>query len=1723
MRTYNFNPILKGTQEAERALAAIRMMGNGVIKERAFAMAGATSSTVAYMTKLGITSAAELKFAQKLKLSTMAIKEKAVAWAASPMGMATIAATTIFAIVKAVDYFSSASERAAEELAKLESEFEELQSKINDASNKFKSLKSSADTVIPRFAELAKGVDVLGNNVSLTDEEYTEFLNLNNQIAEMFPQLNMGMDSNGNAMLSLSYTADTLAESLWNVIEAERVASNQTIADTMPNVISNIDETVGKYRDKIGELSDTQSEYIDTYNAFLNRSLPTSIGQYSTLESGLTAAEKFIAIAKELGIQGNVLYDNQTSTNNGYAFSVEWDYTALDHKLLLEEVSTQYEIALQKYNKLINDYSQRINAKWRQLNPVVSSWLQTDFMYQDLDGTMQEIAQAMVSGLDFGSLGLKTQEDVQNYVQTHIVEPLFLAAPTVKDAFARITDWKELLKNGEITFEQFSDYITDAFGGLFEQMDSGEIEAFKTIFVNAFNQIGIAGDDFDAVLANLITEWGKIPDTANAASESLNVFASVSEKLAASKENIDSLADAMVKLSDGTFEVWDVVELIEKFPELAGYVDLTADGFGNLDAGLRALARSELKNFIDEMQEFKETHKLTEEQTAHVDALCDSLANLATDSVQNLSGEFGLLAEQIEAATIAQTELEKKLSEDDYDAGYEDRVKAFGGFQEVLGAGEYGSKAYAAYKEYFGLMEKSPEQIKAWMQSNEKYFAEGTDGVLAFLQTIESMSGSGGTLEGIASFNSDTGEFWYDINELSAFANQLGWTEEMLQDFIYKYRMYCDEWESRSPADSMKDLTNAGLISTEYADFGPTIASLQDLMEYTGLSEQGVYNLIDSINALREQEGLPNISLIGRDITEITQTSITQWQNLGATAEEVSALLIELASQDVKITPNLYIDTEDGTQIDVDTLLAEAGIEDSGSVHVEVDFTVDGEPAMAAVEATVSEVKAILGEGWEAKLTANTVDAETGLTAVQTLLNELPASTDVLLTDSTGIARSSLSQVVSLLDTIENNNTKTVTIRYKTIGMPMFAEGTSRAKRGPALLGDEYSPTGSPKPELVVSDNTAYIAGADGPEIGFLNDGDVVYTADQTKRILHGNVLHRSIPAHAGGTSTDWAGLSSGSYGGSNAGNGSSSSNNSGGDEENWFERQYKDHQHWLEMDKESVSAYLDWLDDAYKRAYNEGLIDIDERYKYEEEILKKTQDLFKDHLNDIDHEISALEAGAGNSDEIIILALQAIADIEKELAAARAAGLDENGDYIQYLEQQWADYSQTVIDLREQAESEAKSSISDLVEYRIKMLKQEIEDQKDALNQKLDDLGEFYDKQREMLKGQYDEEKYLEEQNEKRKSVTDIQAELAMLEKDDSAWAQKRKLELQEELADAEKDLSDFERDHALDETLDMLDEQQAAQEAQIQAEIDALDKMLNDPYALYNQALTDIQNNTQELYDEFIAYNRKHGSGNDEDIRSLWEEAYKAYLEYLDTHNGELPGGIELGNYTGYVIPENPKPPEPTPPTNPETQTQPSTGEGTKPSLAYGSSIQVKESATHFGSKSGGLPMASFVPGGTYTVYKTSGDEVLIGRDGAYTGWINKSDIVGYASGTRHATAGLHRVDELGAEYIFTSPSDGSRYRMFQGGEKVLNAKATDFLYNFATSGGSIISKMFANLLKASGFGNIQKPVQAIELHSGDIIVQGNADFKTVSEIRRAQRDNLSFVLKELNKLNK
>jgi hypothetical protein len=69
------------------------------------------------------------------------------------------------------------------------------------------------------------------------------------------------------------------------------------------------------------------------------------------------------------------------------------------------------------------------------------------------------------------------------------------------------------------------------------------------------------------------------------------------------------------------------------------------------------------------------------------------------------------------------------------------------------------------------------------------------------------------------------------------------------------------------------------------------------------------------------------------------------------------------------------------------------------------------------------------------------------------------------------------------------------------------ATGALNFKGGPTLLGDELSPDGSPRPELVITKNGAFIAGMGGPVMTSLPAGARIYKYSDTMEILSGGDL----------------------------------------------------------------------------------------------------------------------------------------------------------------------------------------------------------------------------------------------------------------------------------------------------------------------------------------------------------------------------------------------------------------------------------------------------------------------------------------------------------------------------------------------------------------------------------------------------------------------------------------
>lgn len=572
----------------------------------------------------------------RTKLGMIATQVAATAMnAAISMGVSLLIQLGVSLISKGWEWIKFQLKSTTEKIEIFNEQLKTAASEIKDTITSFRSLQTSANEVIPRFVELAKGVNDLGENVSLTDEEYEEFLSLNNKIAEMFPELNLGMDSNGNAMLALSYSADTLSESLWNLVEAQRAQANEDIAAKFGESTKSISKIVKEQEKNVQSYQSELKKLQDAYNMIQNM-VPGSKRSYSWTRMG-TSYNLDDALLKELGVN---LEKTTSIANGGNSGKIDVQFN-----FDVEDVEKKYKEAESIIMRQIKNAQNESAAKWKELNPIASAWLQTDYLYNDLGDQAQNIVRSMVSQIDFSKLGLETEDEIKSYIKDYIVKPFFYAEPEVKGAIENITNWKSQLAKGEIDAEEFANKIRTTFSKLYNGVDEESRAKFVSSFVSGFNAMGIEGTNFNQVLDNMIKEWGKVKGTAipqelddvadavDEITESVEEleeettkmieildFSTLQSDLGKIESDVKGLFEAMDQLKEGTaYTTEELAKMALKYPELLKASNLFTEG--SIDGQLEMLNtvldsyEAEYDGHIDtKIAELRATNSILEQQ-----------------------------------------------------------------------------------------------------------------------------------------------------------------------------------------------------------------------------------------------------------------------------------------------------------------------------------------------------------------------------------------------------------------------------------------------------------------------------------------------------------------------------------------------------------------------------------------------------------------------------------------------------------------------------------------------------------------------------------------------------------------------------------------------------------------------------------------------------------------------------------------------------------------------------------------------------------------------------------------------------------------------------------------------------------------------------------------------------------------------------------------------------
>ncbi len=198
----------------------------------------------------------------------------------------------------------------------------------------------------------------------------------------------------------------------------------------------------------------------------------------------------------------------------------------------------------------------------------------------------------------------------------------------------------------------------------------------------------------------------------------------------------------------------------------------------------------------------------------------------------------------------------------------------------------------------------------------------------------------------------------------------------------------------------------------------------------------------------------------------------------------------------------------------------------------------------------------------------------------------------------------------------------------------------------------------------------------------------------------------------------------------------------------------------------------------------------------------------------------------------------------------------------------------------------DSKDSVDALFKYVEDMIRDEIDQQVDALEELKDKYSEIIDKKKESLQLSKDEAEYQDEVADKVKDMAKLQEKINALSLDDSRESIAKRKDLEEQLADLQKELGETQANEAYDRQTDNLDKLQEAYEKEKDAEIKKLQDSISSEEKLYQMARKRIQDGWATLYDDLIEYNTRAGSDINAKVTQAWQDAQKAMEKYNATY---------------------------------------------------------------------------------------------------------------------------------------------------------------------------------------------------------------------------------------------
>lgn len=658
------------------------------------------------------------------------------------MGIAMVASWVIGKIFEGFEYLAHYDENiikkgqeAKESIDNTFKSFEEGKQKISDAASSFsdseKEIQNTSDAIdvlAEKYTELHKGVNNSTNeNISLSTDDYQEYLDISNQIAEIAPSVVSGYDSQNNAIIKIGDSAKSAAQDLKDLYESQMNVSRADLVDSFGDLYKSYDTTKSKIEKEKKQIA-TEKQNVDT-RVEVSKQTSKSVDKQKLIDSLQNSGvldftfDEFGDLAEEASKQimdsfyeesidamRNPLFDNE-GTIKGYEILLG-DNNNKQLAKARQIIDTLYSKDTSTVgNTEYKDISSKLNAlkvkesdNNKSITTALMQLLQMSYTYDNLDPSLKNVISGNINNLDLNRLSKYYDGDLEGYGD----EIIGYLSDVSEDQQKQILDLGNLDKS-KLTLPEYTTEIRDVMAEIFGD-DTDIQNQFMQIFglvdnyenlskkqnkikqafgdnaswkwinslsiedLNAATDVLNNGFDVSEPIENFISAINDYKSKKEDSTKSDTTLASilgdsdneVSSSIDSLQSDISSLSTALQSLKTGDFKDSDLTDLIQQFPQLADQTDNLQEGISNLQADK---LKSTLKKIDDSMdgasdEELANAQKLKDSLIKSVD-LSDISSDKITESIKSaFEGDGGSRYIAAEHGTKAAEEYNQAFSKE---------------------------------------------------------------------------------------------------------------------------------------------------------------------------------------------------------------------------------------------------------------------------------------------------------------------------------------------------------------------------------------------------------------------------------------------------------------------------------------------------------------------------------------------------------------------------------------------------------------------------------------------------------------------------------------------------------------------------------------------------------------------------------------------------------------------------------------------------------------------------------------------------------------------------------------------------------------------------------------------------------------------------------------------------------------------------------------------------